>query len=334
MSKTGMSTLCMPVSGGHIVNQMALVLHLIGCGYRPKRILATSGGAIVATVITTADYTTVKCSHSFACFKKRVYEILDELDMTWYMRPWCNVTLFNSAYGIRKGSTFDRGHGEQTMRLYDVDFSSAPEICFGVQCATDGVQVIMSTKSEKEKSVKCAMPLNANKEVIIKAAMASCSIPTVVPDVEIKGKMYRDGGCTYASPLTLCYDSKEEYKVIYISPCSYSNSTHKNAHIEENDNVWNQTHKKTVGMLSTSRVADRNIGVEMVGFDAKCNVRRSHDHTCKELDRHINKATRSFIELIPNTTHHVNFLACARGEFSAAVKKSFNDGFVLKHWYV
>jgi len=326
-----MSTLCMPISGGRFVNQVALMLHLLGCSYKPKRIISTSGGSIVAMIMTMAEYTRIVCKDSFKEYKRKVYDILDEINREWYMTPWCAYSVPNTLYGIPKGSVFNSGKFKDIINDTRINFDKSAEICFGTHCHTDGKQQLFSSKSKP--SIPCATPLHLDQDKIIDAALASCSIPTIVPNVSINGKEYRDGGCSFASPLMCCYTSNTEiYKIVYISPARYETKTHIKSHKLEEEDIWNKTYEKTNGMITGSHVVDRNNGVTMVGADPNYKVGKGYKFLCRQLD--IQKiSSRSFIELIPINTIQVNFLTLTKGEATSAVRQSFYSGFIVKHWY-
>lgn len=338
-AKIRTNTLVMPVSGVKFCNQIAMVTHLLGCGYKPHRIMGSSGGGVTAMLLALSDVASVQDKETYSCFCDRLNAILDMVDSSWYMTPWVpNASILNSYVALCKGSMFDRGIGEKLIFDLDPDISTQPEIWLGTHCRDTGRAQVWCTKSEKEASIRPpgARYLDGDMHMTTKCTMASCAVPTIVPGVDINGEIHCDGGVSYASPLGQCMSEFENgnasYHVVYISPARYSSKMDPHTDELEDDDLHNLYKSSVAGMVRQLHIADRNNGLLFVGANYTKTFGIGRPALLEAL-RRSKTCDRSFIELAPVEEVHSDFLTLRKGDASKAVRKSYDAGFTVRQWY-
>lgn len=342
-------TLAMPISGRLFVNQIWLAMVLISVGYKPDIILGTSGGCITGVLLLLCGVNSVRDRASYCIFKKKVWEILALLDSKWYLSEWSSNLLVSRVIGMQQGSLFDRGYGESLINDIEVDLNCQPEMWIGTRDRTQAKHQLFCTRSRASSTLKMngAIYANGDVQLITKASIASCAVPTIVPGIRIGESIYCDGGLTHASPLGPCASAYQErsssssqeeshpYHVVYISPARYNNKDDPCTQEIEDDDVWNQLASSTAGITGRSlHIPDRNNGIRMVGPNpkktvgqGKCALQRAlQTQECSE---------RSFIEITPCDPVHLNFITMKRGEAVVALESVYgSDEFTVRHWYI
>lgn len=126
-------------------------------------------------------------------------------------------TLYKEGYGgyetfcrIYKNTSRDEDI-EIWTGTYDVDMKRAQFFCNKSRNDSRINQSFFDHEQELYAS-KSLIYCNGNLKMIYESALASASIPLMVPYAKINGVNYGDGGIMYASPLTVFY--KEIYRIV------------------------------------------------------------------------------------------------------------------------
>lgn len=332
-------TLAMPISGSRFANQIALCKHLIEVGYIPDIILGTSGGCISGMILIICGISSIKCQKSYDVFCVKLNQVLKELDSTWYLTPWSDYSLCNTIIGIKEGSLFNRGHGENLAKHLNIDLQGQPEMWIGTRCRNTAQSQVFCTRSMENSKIrmKGAIYMNNDVQLTTKAAIASCAVPTLVPGIDIEGKTYCDGGVSYASPLGPCSPAfnkgQVSYHVVYISPVRYNSKDDPIASEIENDDTWNKLKSSTAGMVTGLHLPDRNNGIRMVGPNAIKKTGRGKKFLIEALAIQA-QSLKSFIELAPIIESHINFLTMKKGDVLETVNEAYKSDYSVRHWYI
>lgn len=334
-------TLVMPISGARFCNQIGIVKHLLGCEYKMDRIMGTSGGAVTAMLLLMADVASIVDKDTYIAFCCRLNTILMDIDSSWYMSHHVSwSTVLNNIVGMSRGSLYGRGTGEMFVGALEGDISKQPETWIGTFCRETAKPQLWCTKSRREADIRVcgSIYMNNNIKLTTKVAMASCAVPTFVPPVAIGNRTYIDGGVGHASPLGQCMEAFEKgiasFHVVYISPARYSSSLDPKTDELEDDDIPNLVKSSIAGMVTGIHIPDRNNGIRFVTNTGQYN--KTVGIGRKALKAALDKepsCNKSFIELAPLQEIHLDFLGIRKGDVHKSVKKSYETGFSVRHWY-
>lgn len=214
----------LPVSGGHFVNQVALISLLCDHSkFRPKLILGSSGGAIAAYIGLCADWK-----------YNGILRVMEDLSSELFVKSWWGNFMGNfipsGLLGFFKGALYKHGKGSDALleKYLTSDSITRCEIWCGTYNMNTGVAGMFCNKKYEDAYVKSgdnnpSMPttinyLDGDMKTIGKSIYASSCIPTLLPPIEINGEKYYDGGLVSASPLFPLSDYLPNcLKIIYIS---------------------------------------------------------------------------------------------------------------------
>jgi predicted acylesterase/phospholipase RssA len=192
-----------PVSGGYFPAQVAAMLLMSEAGYEPKILGGSSGGNVAVYICHLGDFE-----------NDRVEKVLMEMNSRMFVRSWYESPLPSELMGFFKGSIYNMGDGGQAFLE---NFSNSKriqnrEIWTGTFNSTHGKAQFFCNRSHKtaildnrcvdNKMLQCLDPIycDGDIEIIAKVISASASIPALVPNQDINGETYEDGGLYYASP--------------------------------------------------------------------------------------------------------------------------------------
>lgn len=196
-----MRVVCLPVSGGAFVSQLAAVSRLCEVGFTPDVCYSSSGGNVTAYIAATADWKWAKT------------ELLaSELNSSMLVQPWSKMSLLSPIIGYFKGDLYSNGGGVLSLikKYGQEDILRKYEIWTGTYDVQKRRARFFCNLSVEQAKFKMETPLgtmdpyymNGNIEMISKACIASASIPAIVPGQIIDNEEYADGGICSASPLT------------------------------------------------------------------------------------------------------------------------------------
>ena len=202
------------VSGQYFPNQVALscnindAMKLAGINFfNPNIALASSGGNICAYANMAARGKT-----------NRLISIVKNIDYKMFIKSWFPEELGIPSMLAFKGSIYQKGYGSKFMfnALFNEDDIKNIEIWTGTYDTENCRSQFFCNKGKHEayinsdiydveKGLYDSMSLiyaDGNINKISQYSTASASVPILVEGQLINGIIYRDGGVTYASPLS------------------------------------------------------------------------------------------------------------------------------------
>lgn len=224
----------LPISGGGFVSQLAISQHLCEAEIIPEMMVASSGGNVVAYIIAAAN-----------CKWAAIERISRQLSQNLFSHPWSGISSLSWIIGWFKGNFNNCGDGVQGFLNDHFDAKSIMkyEIWTGTYNRNRRKARLFCNRGLKNSiiDVSCidsdltqsmdTVFTNGNIDLLGKAAIASASIPTMVPAQKIMGEDYIDGGVAGASPLNILEeailkfikDKDESLHLIYINSLDLSN---------------------------------------------------------------------------------------------------------------
>jgi len=297
----------LPVSGGHFVNQVALISLLCDHNYKPKLLLGSSGGAIAAYIGLCADWK-----------YNGILRVMEDISSELFVKSWWGTTLGphipSGVIGIFKGAIYKHGKGaDEVLKKYlTPDSVTRCEIWAGTYNKDTGTAGMFCNKSYEKSYVKSddsipSMPttinyLNGNIDNVSKSIYASSCIPTLLPAVDIGGEKYFDGGLVSASPLFPLSDYLPNcLKIFYISSF---NMEKEKADLVDCSNIIQIGMGSMAEAVTGLCMADRIFAVRLV---MKCD--KMHYTYLENIGEALDiyrKSERAVMELFPREDRQVN----------------------------
>jgi hypothetical protein len=299
-----MKVIALPASGGALPSQLATLSILPEI---PDIVFATSGGNLAAYIAMSCDFNI-----------NRMEVVLNSVSTdvfleTWWPSPFKFMPSFVAGYC--RGSYYN--HGRRYYNMFNDLFVPATigrrEIWTGTTNCKNAKSQIFCNRSQQDCKLKtkyydpneyCAntpIYLDYNIDKISKATLASCSIQSIVPPVELDGIMYSDGGATFASPLTPMSSILRKCKkvqITYVNCCD----------IEAVGSLCLNTmgsyiRDVTSRMVSSMTFSDRGTGIELVRKGNYANFHRIDFGCCSDILGDIENfrkgIDRSMLEIFP-----------------------------------
>lgn len=202
------------ISGLYFPNQVALLCNVNDAMQisniqfpRADISLASSGGNICAYADMASKGKT-----------NRLLSIVKNIDYNMFVKPWFPPELGIPSFLAFKGSIYQKGYGSKFMfnSLFNNEDIKDREIWTGTYDTHNCRSQFFCNKGKHEsyinsdifdinKDLYDSMSLiyaDGNIDLISKYSTASASVPILVEGEKINGILYRDGGVTYASPLS------------------------------------------------------------------------------------------------------------------------------------
>jgi hypothetical protein len=343
-----------PISGALFPVQLAMMLEVEGTTAIPAFMAGSSGGCIASYIYLASD-------GSEDAIDRICKQVNSSLLTTSWFPSYLNF-LPPTLIGFFKGSIYKKGTGniklmENIFTPYNI---SRIEIFTGTTERKSGKCQIFSNRSASTSIMKDipydykinnSLPILYNDSDIKKIAQvctASASVPIIVPDEDIDGKYYIDGGTTYSSPLTPLEESLDfigNSKKLHVI---YFNSTDLETSLDDNiyHNLIQNTDSTLERVIKSLAVQDRLKGIDFVKklvyrnslnflyFEGSCNK-----EILKKIEAAKQMCSRSFLELYTPLTFNIditNFdysdikriIASARSEYNfrfwCACKNKYN----------
>jgi hypothetical protein len=279
---------------------------------KPDFLLGASGGCIASYILLGADF-------SEPGIERICRQINSTLLTTTWFPSYLNF-LPSAIIGIFKGAIYQKSTG--SLRLIERMFTpyniSRIEILTGTTERKTGKSQIFSNRDEKDSimngipfdhKLNNSLPIIYNAgdvKEIAKVCTASASVPIIVPDEQIDGKYYIDGGTTYSSPLSPLEESLDfvgnkkplhlTYFNYYDIECPLIDETYYN--------LIQNTDSTIARIIKSLSVQDRNKGIDFVKkvvyrkkynllyFEGQCD-----QDVLKSIEQVRLKSKRSFLEL-------------------------------------
>lgn len=227
-----MRILVFPVSGGAFPVQLGMVSDLYDLDIKPTIVLGSSGGNISGYISLSANWKTEDLRVKAKQLNSEIFLASWSPRILGFVPSW--------VFGYLKGSVYANGEGSDKIFAsnFNKDSIKTTEMWTGTLNRTTGKGQLFCNKNANDAILKprddgslasmwirdCMEPIymNGDVELISKVTMASASIPIIVPEKEINGQQYVDGGTLFSSPLTALSDRLLElnetiYHIDYIS---------------------------------------------------------------------------------------------------------------------
>jgi len=324
-----MHVMVFPVSGNFFPIQLGLLSRLIESGYDPDLMLGTSGGALCCILALGSDWSV-----------EGMHRLIKYVKPSLFLKNWWPKTLsFIPSWllGVFRGSVYKAGTDAKDFfdKFLSRDALMQKEVWIGVTNQTqERAQFFCNLDREKsyidescfDSHLKIGQKTlceslrytNGDMDLIKDAAVASASIPTLVPSKKIGDDHYVDGGVFFASPLTPmkdCLETLEDENGLHI--------TYVNTYDLEDQNISTSVDFYP-GIFRTGAIAfatmvysilsqDRLNGLKMLNPDITQLQRitlKGNPTILKQILKFRRKCKRTFLELFTkniNTIDLTNF---------------------------
>lgn len=233
-----MKLLVAPISGGAFPVQISMMRDLMSCHYTHDVYFCTSGGAISTFALVASGFNA-----------NGLNRIVRGLDERYIFKHWSYLPLVPSWFaGLSKGTIFNLSPYciSNLSSFITEGMIRSTESWIGTYSLA-GHATLFCSKSKGNTIIEpdCfgyeVKYLDGNVELTTKATITSATIPMLIPNLQIDGKSYVDGGLRYSSPLTPLGDSipdgplhidylatADATKPVYDESCRFANLITKN----------------------------------------------------------------------------------------------------------
>lgn len=312
----------LPISGGGVFTQLGLICNLIEANpeYRSDIMLGSSGGCLASYITLASNFNP---DYIVNIVKQASHK--DYIKSEWtpeLIRPlYQNYIYSDNNHGLLDrivvGGILDEV--EIWMGAFNSNESKA-----ALFCNRSRNNSILRFDDERVATSPCIY-LDHNADEVIEAMKASVNIPCLKPQVEIRGKLYSDGGGRYASPLSsLRYEINKipSFHMIYISSENLDKGDSK-----EHGNIVT-TGIASVGELVRSiKIQDRQLARDFLQ-NSNCIELKS----LKEYFDVRDSYNRTVLELYPEVPNSVNILNFDSRAATQCLKYS-SVNMKIKFWY-
>lgn len=245
-----MELLVCPVSGGRLVNQLAILSHLCQINYRPTVTMASSGGNVASYIASAANWQWAG-----------IARVAEDLSRDLFVQPRSSITLLSGLLGFFEGNVYRPGVGvEQFLaKHFTPETITRDEIWTGTYNKTRGQSALFCNQSQSKTIMQlntidfnliqaCTPSYITDIPTIAQVCSASASIPTVVAPQNINGDYHVDGGLCGSSPFSLLYrafDQIPELHITYINSVDLVGINRDRTVVNVLDN-WRQTTEELV----------------------------------------------------------------------------------------
>ncbi len=200
-----MNIIIAPVSGGKFINQLSASYSLSKYDYKPDIYLGASGGIVTGTILVAADYN----PNSIIRLTRLTNSAL--FIKSWL--PWYLDFIPSSSVGVFQGSLYQSSGGHEELIFDHITPAMLRETEIwtltcdetnrrpSLWCSTSYEKAKITGQCTDNSMIKTSFDyIDGDLQLFADSALASASIPAVVPPKEIKGAYHVDGGVLYASP--------------------------------------------------------------------------------------------------------------------------------------
>jgi Predicted esterase of the alpha-beta hydrolase superfamily len=317
-----MRVLILPVSGGSFPAQAGVLRDHLNNEYKPDVMLSTSGGAVISYLLASARFDNEKLTETLGHLNSNL------LLRSWWPRPLSFMPSW--MIGMFRGFIYQTGDGaKRFFNTYcSLDNVNNCEIWTGTYnqslhkahffCNIDSEHSVINPRLFKEEAYSC-MPLtylNYDLEKLIKAVVASASVPTLVPPQIIDSDYYCDGGVLYASPLTPMTDVISQLQdsnglhLDYVSGFDMDSKAQRTLSPSTKNGIIQVGSKTVSSMINSLCLQDRLNGIKMIyqghrDQGGTSDIFREEGKVTKEnieeIERRRKEYSRSMLELYPSS---------------------------------
>lgn len=335
----------LPVSGGAFPVQLGFLTQINSLGVKPDIALGSSGGNVTAYIGMGAGWD-----------PKRYEEIVRPIHAGMFLSSWWPYYLsFLPSYipGYFKGSIYASGTGADAYfkKMFDRESVVGTEVWSGTLNRNTGSGQLFCNRSPQASILQispddkinsfwirdCMEPtyLDGDLDTIVKVVMASAAIPVIVPEQEIGGQRYVDGGTLFSSPLTPLVDyilamKQNQYHIDYFSSFDIQ-STEPAKMI---GNLY-QNGTLTIGELVKSIcIQDRIVAVEFLRTDEPINfvAMPGSIEVLQQVEAVRASSSRSLLEFYPLRNNTID-LTSFTGKHIVELMNLSSTSYGLRFWW-
>lgn len=292
-----------PISGGGCITQLGLLCNLLEANrnYRPSICMGSSGGCVATHIAVAANFIPEYIVNIASRLSYRDY-IQKEYTPTPLRPLWRNHFYRNAKDGIINELVIPAlsQEVETWIGAFNKRASKAALFCnrsrFNCQLKFD----------QEAYGTSPVVYLDGNTPEIISSIHASINIPLFMPEVNIRGVNYSDGGERYASPISSLRNEVKNlhsFHLIYI--CSDNLDS---CETKRRTNMFNIAMASMAELIKNVRLADRQVARDLVGENC---VTISDLSQYFELRRNHSKTMLEIYPEVPNNVDILNFDSAA-----------------------
>jgi len=347
LSKNRMTIITvLPISGGRFVIQLAILKLLSKYGFRPKIMLASSGGTV-------ASY--VACAGHWE--PTGITRVAQSLDSRLYVKSWFppKLDFIHSAIaGIFYGAIYDTS--QYTSRFFETYFTPQTitqiEMWVGAINYRTGAVGLFSNMDRTQARIqgshfspnmfKCEPLhyLSGDLNKITDASMASSSVPLMVAPRQIQDEEYIDCGTKFASPLTPIQDeihaiAKEEpLHLFYINGLNVEADT-TIREITPDFNIFTGAESMTEHVVRGFIIHDRMTAYEVIkiGCGTPPHYREYPIGYLEQIMKLIYTTESSLVELYPAFPCHILTLSSFTGDDVVSAMEYAEPRLGIRIWW-
>lgn len=322
-----MDILVGPISGQHIVGQLAALDALSAFKYRPTISMGASGGAVAILCYHGGDYTS-----------QGLERVIKDLNCENFVEPWM-PGLPSAAIGFFQGAFYC--HPRDNMQY--IRNNIAPGILLDNEIWIQTYDMrsertnVWCSKREGESKLyvdpKMATEMNVNPvrfiggdmDLYCKVAKASSAIPSILPPVMIGVERHVDGGVAYSSPIIPLQKSIKELGNIHIIYIIGSN-IHVNDSIvkaDDNPSLLDTVNVIVRYLLKSNINQDRIAGYQIIS--TMCDDVAEDDITLGSYFQRRDEWESSFLEITPGETKVIKLMSFTGEELVKVYKSMVPD---------
>jgi len=330
----------LPVSGGGFPSQLGLLSELTSAGITPEVIFGASGGNVSAYIGLAGDWSPYG-----------IRRVTETMNCEFFSRSWWPPMLRwmpSWSIGYFRGSIYRSGSG--TTELFKSMFTKPniqeTEIWTGTRNRTTSKGQLFCNLSQSQLKIELFEPhlmncmpltyLHGDIEKISRVSVASASIPILVPEQEVDGEYYVDGGTAFASPLTPFQDvlrGSTPLHLDYLNSFDALSTIGPRSHLNLYQNGEATAHEIVESLI----LHDRLNGIELVRDGNPDNHLHYHEgygsyKVLRELETLRSKACRSFLELFPVKDMSVNLTDFTNTEIIKIITET-QKNYRYRLWY-
>lgn len=342
-----MKVYVLPVSGGAFPIQLGLLSECGAAGYQPDIVMGSSGGNVATYIGLAANWQA-----------DAIPTIATKINSTMFVQSWWPrwLSILPSIWiGYFMGSVYASGSG--SLELFKTSFTPesivATEVWTGTMNRETGKGQLFCNRKESDARIRRrdddllssfrmrdCMPLtylNGDMEAISSVTIASAAIPVLVPEQQILGARYVDGGTLFSSPLTALQDclldlAEEDLHIDYFSSFDMqATSTASCRNLYDNGTT-------TIGeMVKSLCIQDRLVAIEMLR-DGKRTTPHfvcmdGNQDNLKRIGEVRKKCRRSVLELYPVKNDSMDLLSFTPADILRLIQEA-RTNYKIRFWWV
>lgn len=335
-----------PVSGALFSVQLGLMIEASAHLPQPSFMAGSSGGCVASYVYLAADGT----EEGIERISRKLNSTL--LTTTWF--PSYLNFLPSWIVGAFKGSIYKKGIGTVPLmrNIFSTYNITRIEILTGTTERVSGkCQIFSNVRDDTsvlrnipfDHTINNCLPVIYNDgdiTEIARACTASASVPIIVPDEDIDGKDYMDGGTTYSSPLTPLAETLDYIGTRRPLHLVYFNCYDIESNLSDGKyyNIIQNTDSTLSRVIKSLSVQDRLRGVDYVKkvvYRTRCKLLyfegRCGSSTLRQICAAQHVCARSFLELYTTQTFNIEITDFKYTEILNTIKSVRTD-YSFRFW--